>query len=82
MIECLLDYPIESKYEAERKWNNAVRISGRQGLSCGLFDDSQGKWLSLCNNGNINYQMCSMLNRAGFGPKSGRSYNVVNIDLD
>lgn len=81
-IECLLDYPIESKSEAESKWNKAVRVSGKQGLPCGLFDGTLGKWLYICNNGRLDYQICTMLNDRRFGPKPNKTYMVANVNLD
>lgn len=79
-IECLLDYPIESKFQAKMKYKKVIKLSA-QGMGAGLFDASKGVWIGTCNNGKNTPKMTKYFNEKRFGPSIDKTYYVANVPL-
>lgn len=79
-IECLLDYPIESKIQAKMKYKKVIKLSA-QGMGAGLFDASKGIWIGTCNNGKNTPKMTKYLNEKRFSPSLDKTYYVASVPL-
>jgi len=80
IIECLLDYPMDSKRLAKKKWKKVIKLSS-DGLVAGFFDSSKELWIATCSNGKKTSKLTKLLNNKKLKPTYGKTYPVANVPL-